>query len=109
MANIQINWTPYSPDPGDVDSVELYRSTTINNEEAFQTALDNGTAGAPIATFTDITVASTHTDLSVSADTYYYCLAAKNSGGYNVGADTPTTVIPAAGDVSGAVACVTVS
>lgn len=107
MANVQINWTPYASDPGDVDAVEIFRSETLNSEVDFQTALDAGTAGSALTSIADITGTGTYTDsTAVSGTTYYYCLAAKNSGGYNVGADTALDVTPTAGNVSGAVACV---
>jgi hypothetical protein len=109
MANVQINWTAYASDPGDVDAVEIFRSETLNSEVDFQNALDANTAGAALTSITDITGTATYTDsTAVSGTTYYYCLAAKNAGGYNVGADAPADITPAAGSKSGAVACVAV-
>lgn len=109
MANVQINWTAYAADPGDVDAVEIFRSETLDNESAFQAALDGGTAGSALTSISDITGTATYTDTTaVSGNTYYYCLAAKNAGGYNVGADAAGSVVPAEGSVAGAVACVAV-
>lgn len=109
MANVQINWTAYATDPGDVDAVEIFRSETLDNESAFQTALDGGTAGTALTSISDITGTATYTDsTAVSGTTYYYCLAARNAGGYNVGADSAGSVVPAAGQTAGAVACVAV-
>lgn len=109
MANVRINWTAYTSDPGDVDAVEIFRSETLTSESAFQTALDAGTAGTALTSISDITGTATYTDITAaSGTTYYYCLAAKNAGGYNVGADAAADTVPAAGTVSGAVACVAV-
>jgi hypothetical protein len=109
MANVQINWTAYATDPGDVDAVEIFRSETLDNESAFQAALDGNTAGAALTSISDITGTATYTDsTAVSGTTYYYCLAAKNAGGYNVGADAAGTTVPAAGQTAGAVARVDV-
>jgi hypothetical protein len=111
MANVQINWTAYATDPGDVDAVEIFRSETLDNESAFQAALDGGTltSASALQTITDITGTASYTDsTAASGTTYYYCLAAKNAGGYNVGADAPGTTVPAAGQTAGAVARVDV-
>lgn len=111
MANVQINWTAYASDPGDVDAVEIFRSPTLDNESAFQAALDGGTltSASALTSISDITGTATYTDTTaVSGTTYYYCLAAKNAGGYNVGADAAGTTVPAAGQTEGAVACVAV-
>jgi len=109
MANIKITWTPYASDPGDVDTIELYHSETLSSEQDFQNALDSSTAGSPVFTSSSITSASEYTHSDVSSGTHYYCLVAKNAGGYNVGADAPTATVPAAGTQSGAVACVAVA
>ena len=109
MANVQINWTPYASDPGDVDAVEIFRSETLDNESAFQAALDNGTltSASALETISDITGTATYTDSTAeSGKTYYYCLAAKNAGGYNVGADAAGTTVPTVGTPAGAVALV---
>jgi hypothetical protein len=106
MANVQINWTPYTSDPGDVDAVEIFRSETLNSEVDFQNALDANTAGSALTSISDLSTATYTDSTAVSGTTYYYCLAAKNAGGYNVGADAPADITPAAGSVSGAVACV---
>lgn len=109
MANVQINWTAYASNPGDVDAVEIFRSEILDNESAFQAALDGNTAGSALTSISDITGTATYTDTTaVSGTTYYYCLAAKNAGGYNVGADAAGSVVPAAGQTEGAVACVAV-
>jgi len=113
MANVKINWVAYDPDPSDVDAVEIFRSDTLTSESAFQNALNDGTAGSALISITDITGISSYTDSTAnSGTTYYYCLAAKNAGGYTVGArdessDTvPLTAVPTAGNTEGAVACV---
>ena len=111
MANVQINWTAYTSNPGDVDVVEIFRSETLNSESAFQTALDDSTitSASALTSISDITGTATYTDsTAVSGTIYYYCLAAKNAGGYNVGEDAAESVVPDAGTVSGAVACVAV-
>jgi len=113
MANVKINWVAYDPDPSDVDAVEIFRSDTLTNESAFQDALNDGTAGSALTSIENITGTSSYTDSTAdSGTTYYYCLAAKNAGGYTVGArdessDTvPLTAVPTAGNTEGAVACV---
>ena len=113
MANVKINWVAYDPDPSDVDAVEIFRSDTLTNESAFQDALNDGTAGSALTSIENITGTSSYTDSTAdSGTTYYYCLAAKNAGGYTVGArdessDTdPLTTAPTAGNTEGAVACV---
>ena len=113
MANVQINWTPYASDPTDVDAVEIFRSVDLTSESDFQAALDNSTLTSASALTSidrvDITSTASYTDTTaVSGTTYYYCLAAKNAGGYNVGADAAGSVVPTAGSVEGAVACVAV-
>ena len=111
MANVKINWTPYASNPGDVDAVEIFRSETLNTESAFQTALDDSTltSANALTSITEITTTGTYTDsTAVSGTTYYYCLAAKNAGGYNVGVDTAEEIVPAAGTALGAIACVDV-
>ena len=113
MANVKINWVAYDPDPSDVDAVEIFRSDTLTSESAFQNALNDGTAGSALTSIENITGTSSYTDSTAdSGTTYYYCLAAKNAGGYTVGArdessDTvPLTAVPTAGNTEGAVACV---
>ena len=113
MANVKINWVAYDPDPSDVDAVEIFRSDTLTSESAFQDALNDGTAGSALTSIENITGTSSYTDSTAdSGTTYYYCLAAKNAGGYTVGArdessDTvPLTAVPTAGNTEGAVACV---
>jgi len=113
MANVKINWVAYDPDPFDVDAVEIFRSDTLTSESAFQNALNDGTAGSALTSIENITGTSSYTDSTAdSGTTYYYCLAAKNAGGYTVGArdessDTvPLTAVPTAGNTEGAVACV---
>jgi len=116
MATVRINWTAYASAPGDVDSVDIYRSLTLTSESAFQTALDDGslTAVNAIQSISDVVNTSNYDDTTAeTGNTYYYCLAARNSGGSTVGArgtgDTQApTVVPAAGNTAGAVACVSV-
>jgi len=112
MANVQINWTAYSVDPNDVDFVDLYRSTTLDSEQEFQTAIDADSVGTALTSISEITSVATYTDATAeSGTTYYYCLAARNAGGSTVGArgtgdTTPLTAVPTAGTTAGAVACV---
>lgn len=116
MANIQINWTPYNPDPGDVDEVVVLRSTTVTNGADFEaklnandfTGIDTLTSANEISG-ADITSVSSYTNLDVPAGDYYYCLAAKNSGGYNVGAGAASSISPTSGTPVGGVAFVSVS
>lgn len=115
MANVKINWVAYDPDPNDVDTVEIFRSDTLTSESAFQDALNSSalTSTDALISIDNITGTSSYTDSTADSDaTYYYCLAAKNAGGYTVGArdessDTdPLTAVPTAGNTEGAVACV---
>lgn len=99
MANIQLTWTALTPDPGDVDSLEVYvcepGATSLKTTEAqFQTALDAIHGGAtPLAQDLRLVEASlawdaattTSPDVVTTSGTYYYCVAAKNAAGFKVG------------------------
>jgi hypothetical protein len=107
MANIQLSWTALTPDPGDVDSLEVYvcepTATSIKTtESAFQTALDAIHGGATPDTqdlrLVEASLAwnasSTLNPDSVSATgTYYYCVAAKNAAGYKVGDGSTSSAV----------------
>jgi hypothetical protein len=99
MANIQLSWTALTPDPGDVDSLEVYvcepgATSAKTTESDFQTALDAIHGGATHLSqelrLVEASLAwgasSTSSTDSVSASgAYYYCVAAKNAAGYKVG------------------------
>lgn len=99
MANIQLSWTALTPDPGDVDSLEVYvcepgAASIKTTESAFQTALDAIHGGAsPLSQDLRLVEASlawdaantSSTDSVTATGTYYYCVAAKNAAGYKVG------------------------
>lgn len=106
MANINITWTALAGSVTDVDSIEVWRSTTVTTEEAFESALNDTKAG-----LTSVATGLSPTsdggtdeagipDENVPANTYYYCVAAKNQGGYTVGNGT---------DAGVAVASITIS
>jgi len=102
MANINVTWTALGAGVGDVDSVEVVRCAdgSKSTEAQFQAALD---AVHPGNDYTSNGLVSVEKDLaktssalttpdSVSAGTHYYCVAAKNTGGYKVGAGDGTAV-----------------
>tara|TARA_B100000963_G_C22523670_1_gene624257 strand:- start:505 stop:810 length:306 start_codon:yes stop_codon:yes gene_type:complete len=95
MANINITWTALAGTVTDVTSVEVWRCDDLSKttEQDFQDELD----GTPSA----ITLVENGLDFDSSsvtspdvqnAGTYYYCVAAKNSGGYKVGNGDGTAV-----------------
>lgn len=99
MANIQLTWTALTPDPGDVDSLEVYvcepgAGSVKTTESDFQTALDAIHGGAtPVDQDLRLVEASlawdaattSSSDVVSAAGNYYYCVAAKNAAGYKVG------------------------
>lgn len=99
MANIQLTWTALTPNPGDVDSLEVYvcepgAPSVKTSESDFQTALDAIHGGAtPLAQDLRLVEASlawdaattSSSDVVTNSGTYYYCVAAKNAAGYKVG------------------------
>ena len=107
MANIQLTWTALTPDPGDVDSLEVYvcepGATSAKTTEAqFQTALDAIHGGAtPLAQELRLVEASlpwdaattSSSDVVTTSGTYYYCVAAKNAAGYKVGDDSSNLAV----------------
>ena len=106
MANINISWTALAGSVTDVDSIEVWRSTTVTTEAGFETSLNDAKSGLT-SVATDLSPTSDGgvdetgiPDEGVTAGTYYYCVAAKNDGGYTVGNGT------AAGE---AVATITIS
>ena len=109
MANINVSWTALPSDPGDIDSLEVFRCDGVNhidNEAGFQTALDSYHGGATLASLNLVEVATglawdaanigstPHTIAGTGSDvTYHFCVAAKNAGGYKVGSSaTPSSV-----------------
>lgn len=106
MANIQLTWTALTPDPGDVDSLEVYvcepGATSAKTTEAqFQTALDAIHGGAtPTAQELRLVedglawdaAATSSSDVVTTPGTYYYCVAAKNAAGFKVGDGTGTNL-----------------
>jgi len=108
MANINVTWTPLTVDPGDIDSLEVYRCDGVNHlttEAEFQTALDEVSGGATLASQNLVEVATglawnaenigpAHTIAGTGSEVnYHFCVAAKNQGGYKVGsAAEPSTV-----------------
>ena len=95
MANINVTWTALGASVDDVDSVEVWRCDdgSKTTETHFQSELDGSKSGI---TLVEDGLAKTSSALttpdSVSAGTYYYCVAAKNTGGYKVGAGDGTAV-----------------
>lgn len=106
MANIQLTWTALTPNPNDVDSLEVYvcepGATSHKTTEAqFQTALDAIHGGAtPLAQELRLVegglawnaATTTGPDVVNTSGTYYYCVAAKNAAGFKVGDGTGTNL-----------------
>lgn len=107
MANIQLTWTALTPDPGDVDSLEVYvcepgATLAKTTESEFQTALDAIHGGAtPLAQELRLVedglawnaAATSTSDVVNTSGTYYYCVAAKNAAGFKVGDGTTNLAV----------------
>ena len=95
MANINVTWTALGSGVDDVDSVEVWRcdDESKTTESDFQSELDGSKTGI---TLVEGGLAKTSDAITtpdpVDAGTYYYCVAAKNTGGYKVGAGDGTAV-----------------
>lgn len=95
MANINVTWTALGSGVTDVDSVEVWRCDDLSktSESDFQTALDGDKTGITLVegglSKTSDTIT---TPDEIFTGTYYYCVAAKNTGGYKVGAGDGTAV-----------------
>lgn len=101
MANINVSWTPLANTVTDVDSIEVYRCDDLSKttESEFQTALDSYFSDSSTNDLASLNLVEVETGLGAtsqtltSADsvspqvttTYYYCVVAKNQGGYKVG------------------------
>jgi hypothetical protein len=108
MANINVKWTGLTVDPGDIDNVQVYRSTTKNSEAAFQTSLSAINAGTSDLTTEGLLQvgsdlawnAGSVTDSGVSTGDYYYAVVAKNQGGYKVGSENSGSELTAVPDAT---------
>jgi len=91
MANINISWTALAGSVTDVESIEVWRSTSVTTEAGFEASLNDTKSGlTSVATGLSATSdggvdESGIPDTDVTTGTYYYCVAAKNDGGYTVG------------------------
>lgn len=102
MANINVTWTALGAGVDDVDSVEVVRCDdgSKTTEAHFQAALDAVHPGNDYAAQGLVSVenglgktsSALTTPDSVGVGTYYYCVAAKNTGGYKVGAGDNSAV-----------------
>jgi len=130
MANINVSWTALANTVTDVDSLEVYKSSTLSNEAAFKTALDAyfsdpssnpldtsfGTGLTQVATglaYNASNLGTTPDTVAAGTGDVYYCVAAKNAGGYKIGSEAPdselTTVPDATTPSQGAVGFVNVA
>lgn len=101
MANINVSWTPLANTVTDVDSIEVYRcdDASKTSESDFQTALDSYFSDSITNTLASLNLVAVATGLGATSSTitpadsvsptvdttYYYCVVAKNQGGYKVG------------------------
>lgn len=95
MANINITWTALAGSVTDVDSVEVWRcdDSSKSSENDFQSELDGSKSGISLVEAgLDFDSSSVTSPDSVTTGTYYYCVAAKNAGGYKVGSGDGTAV-----------------
>ena len=95
MANINITWTPLAGSVTDVTSVEVWRcdDSSKTTEAHFQAELDGTPSAITLVEGSLAFDSSSVTSPDVqNAGTYYYCVAAKNSGGYKVGNGDGTAV-----------------
>ena len=107
--NARISWSPYNPNPGDVDEIYLFKvDSSLTSEKAIEDELQAHGATSTLLTTkintTDITAVNEYTDEGLTAGFHTYCLAAKNSVGWNVGADEASTTTFTGTGVSGAIA-----
>ena len=101
MANINVSWTALANSVTDVDSIEVYRCDDASKitEDHFQTALDSYFADSSANPLSSLNLVEVETGLGAFSSTltspdvvtptvdttYYYCVVAKNQGGYKVG------------------------